>query len=39
MHDIDTVLDLVAVDAVPVPPPASEALRDEPDATVLFTKN
>ena len=39
MHDIDTVLDLVAVDAVPVTPPASEALRDEPDATVLFTKN
>ncbi|MCX6138674.1 MAG: PhoH family protein [Ignavibacteriales bacterium] len=39
MHDIDTVLDLVAVDVQPPEANAAETVRDESDVTVLFTRN
>jgi phosphate starvation-inducible protein PhoH and related proteins len=39
MHDIDTVLDLIAVDAEPQEQNLTETIHDESDVTVLFTKN
>jgi phosphate starvation-inducible protein PhoH and related proteins len=39
MNDVDTVLDLVAIDAPPQSSLPSAAPRDEMDSIVLFTKN